>query len=159
MRLGYRRVSMGGGFDGESYRLEPRGEQLGVFTSTVHGTRLHLDPDATMAVILACARRAGEPLQVTKYVVSHELAAIGVLRTEIISGGTRYSCTVPDPSGAGGQVKRWDLDADRIFHEQDPEPGPIGPGRIRSTRDPVGTHSYPAGPPPGAATPRTGRRG
>ena len=111
----------------------------------MHGTRLHLDPDATMAVILSSARKAGEPLQVTKYVVAHELAAIGVLRTETISGGTRYTCTVPDPSGAGGQVKRWDLDADRIFHEPDPEPapGPTGPaagsGRPRPCRYPTRT--------------------
>ena len=144
MRLGYRRVSLGGiGPEGEMFRLEPRGEQLGVITRTVHGTRLHLDPDTTMAVILSSARKAGEPLQVTKYVVAHELATIGVLRTETISGGTRYTCTVPDPSGAGGQVKRWDLNADRIFHEQDPEPGPIGPAPDPVDPDPVGTHPYP----------------
>ncbi|HZM66043.1 MAG TPA: hypothetical protein VFC16_07055 [Nakamurella sp.] len=146
MRLGYRRVAMSMSGDGDSFRLDPRGEQLGVFARTTHGTRLHLDPDATMGVILTCARRAGEPLQVTKYVVSHELAAIGVLRTEIISGGTRYSCTVPDPSGAGGQVKRWDLDADRVFNEPDAEPDPEpngGPDPDPMVPDPVGAGSYP----------------
>ena len=60
MRLGYRRVSLGGiGAEGEMFRLEPRGEQLGVITRTVHGTRLHLDPDTTMSVILSSARKAG----------------------------------------------------------------------------------------------------
>ena len=142
-RLGWKRISMGMGLDGENFRLDSQGNEIGVSTQTTHGTRLHLDPDATMSVILNSARRAGEPLQVTKYVVSHELAAIGVLRTEVINGGTRYSCTVQDPSGAGGQVKRWDLDANRVFNEPD-EPSPGTAGRKPPEPPPTDLHPEPA---------------
>lgn len=143
MRLGYRRVPVNTAV-GE-YRVEARGDHLGVITDSVHGLRLHLEPDATMAVILAAARKAGEPLAVTKTVVQRELAAIGVLRTEREGSSTRYTVPVPDPSGTGGQVRRWDLDADRIFWE--PEP-PVGPP---TTPDPVGPDPYPADQTPAAA--------
>ena len=102
IRLGYRRVPSS--VMGE-YRFEARGEQLGVITNSVHGYRLHLEPDATMAVVLAAARKAGESLAVTKTVVQRELAAIGILRTEREGSVTRYTVPVPDPSGTGGQVQ------------------------------------------------------
>lgn len=143
IRMGYRRVTVNSAI-GE-YRLEARGEQLGVITDSVHGHRLHLEPDATMAVILAAARKAGESLAVTKTVVQRELAAIGILRTEREGSATRYTVPVPDPSGTGGQVRRWDLDADRIFWEPEPPTAPSGqPG-------PVGPDPYPADQTPAAA--------
>ncbi|HZM65539.1 MAG TPA: hypothetical protein VFC16_04465 [Nakamurella sp.] len=140
-RLGYRRVPISTVL-GE-YRFEARGEQLGVITNSVHGYRLHLEPDATMAVILAAARKAGESLAVTKTVVQRELAAIGILRTEREGSVTRYTVPVPDPSGTGGQVRRWDLDANRVFWEPEPpahsvdNPGPVGPDPYPADQTPA----------------------
>lgn len=126
LRLGWRRSVM---TDSSGLpRLESRGEHIGVVSHTVHGDRLHLEPEATMGVVLAAARRAGEPLAGNKTVAQRELAAIGILRTEKDGAATRYTVPVPDPSGAGGQVRRWDLDLDRIFHEQEPPTGSPDPG-------------------------------
>lgn len=136
LRLGWRRMI------GLDDRMEPRGEHIGAITRSVHGSRLHLDPEGTMAVILAVARKSGEPLPVTKTVVQRELAVAGILRTEHDGRSVRYTVPVPDPAGCGGQVRRWDLDVDRIF--QDPEPPPIPQPQLTPMEpDPVGPDSYP----------------
>lgn len=117
LRYGWRRVEQRGGLNGdrESYRLEARGDWAGVVVTTTHGRRLHLDPVTAMQAILDKARRSGELLKVSKPVVARELAAIGLLRTEQDGARTRYSVVVPDPAGAGGQTRMWDLDADALF--------------------------------------------
>ena len=136
LRLGWRRVV------GLDARVEPRGDHIGAITRSVHGSRLHLDPEGTMAVILAVARKSGEPLPVTKTVVQRELAAVGILRTEHDGRSVRYTVPVPDPAGVGGQVRRWDLDADRIFQEPEPPPMPA-PAPAPTQPGPVGPDSYP----------------
>lgn len=165
LRFGYRRVLLDPLEN--LWRYDPRGDWAGVYTSSIHGQRLHVDPTAMISAILATARRANEPLQAGRSVIQRELAVHGLLRTEQAGPGrTRYTCVVPDPDGTGGQTRMWDIDADRLFGlpEDDLDGGPrpvVGPDLYPSANradqdptpepaadepDPAGTHDQAAEP-------------
>lgn len=121
-----------GGF--EPVRCQPVGEWAGVVVHTGHGHRLHVEPSTVVSMILAAAARAGEQLPVTRTVIQRELAAIGVLRTNMEANRstgrleTRYTVPVPDPLGGDRQHRMWDLDADKIlFEPESPTSPPVPP--------------------------------
>ena len=149
LRYGHRRVSMG--FDRvsgeEQYRLDARGEWVGVVTQTRHGLRMHVDPTVMTAAILTTARRADEPIKAGRAVIQRELATAGLLRTETQGVHTRFTCVVPDPSGDGTQTRLWDLDAGRLF-----DPDGAGPDTPSPTPDPTS----PSGPDRPAPAPTGG---
>ena len=135
LRYGYRRV-VGPDAQGKTQvRIEPRGEKAGVVTRSVHGRRLHVDPNVMLPVILNVARQAGEPLQAGRTVIQRELATAGILRTWNDGSGVRYTCKVPDINGIpGGQDTLWDLDERAIFGSGPTDPDPITPPPSPPTR-------------------------
>lgn len=128
LSCGYRRVRVTDPSGAVQVLMEPQGEKAGIITRSVHGLRLHVDPNVVVPAILNVARQTGEPLQATRAVIQRELAAVGVLRTWSDGGAVRYTCRVPDIDGVPGrQSTLWDLDAARVFGGTDGGPGPGGP--------------------------------
>lgn len=152
LRYGWRRVEQRGGLqNAESYRLEARGDWAGVITTSKHGRRLHLDPTKTMQAVLDTARRAGEILKVSKVTVARELADLGLLRTERDGDRpARYAVVVPDPTGAGGQTRMWDIDADALFSGSDIPDDPTAPAAPTPPADVPGGGGGAAVPDPGS---------
>lgn len=143
LACGYRRVRVPDPAGTVRNQMEPQGEKAGIITRSVHGLRLHVDPNVVVPAILNVARQTGEPLQATRAVIQRELAAVGVLRTWTDGGAVRYTCRVPDIDGVPGrQSTLWDLDATRIFGDADGDPGPAGPAGPKT--------SAPNGAPPPA---------
>ena len=125
LNYGYRQIRNTEANGREVRRLEPRGDKAGVITRSLHGERLHVDPNVMLPAILNVATRAGEPLQAGRAVIQRELAAAGVLRTWNDGSGLRYACKVPDINGIqGAQNSLWDLDARAVFGDDN---GPTGP--------------------------------